>query len=105
MTELPQFGDDIIEILHEYGEVLAQVGRWLSFDEVELLPAGVEPGAPKPKVGPVIPSHQAEWSFVELEGMVEIVDVDGHMVNGERFHDGILADQQKRVGVELETTG
>jgi hypothetical protein len=88
----PQLGDDTVEIVDAHGEVLTQVGRCLSLDEMELLLADVEPSTRKPKVGAILAPDQPESAFVVRQGRVEIVNVDGDMMDGEGFHDGILAD-------------
>ena len=41
-------------------------------------------------------SDQAESTFVERQGFIEVVDVDGNMVDSEGFHNGILADLEVR---------
>ena len=92
----PQLGDDGIEIVDAHGEVLAEVGRRRSLEEVDLLVADVEPSTSKAKVGPIIPPDQAQSTFVERQGFIEVVDVDGNMVDSEGFHNGILADLEVR---------
>jgi hypothetical protein len=92
VTVSPHLGYDSVEIVHAHGEVLAHVRRCLSLDEMELLITDVEPSTPKPKVRSIIASEQPEGAFVERQRLVEIADVDGDVMDGEGFHDGILAD-------------
>jgi hypothetical protein len=93
----PQLSDDGIEIIDAHGEVLAEVGRSRSLEEMNLLVADVEPSTSKAKVGPIIPPDQAQSAFVERQGFIEVVHVDGNMVDSEGFHNDILADREVRV--------
>lgn len=86
-SPLAQLGDRGVEVGDQQGEVLAEACRRLAFDEVDLLPPGVQPGAPEPEVGPVVAGFQAEDIGVEAQSRLHVVDVDGHMVDCQWTHD------------------
>jgi hypothetical protein len=82
-SELGHQGRNIAE---RQCEVLPQVVRWLGFDEMDLLAAGVQPCAPEAEVGPVGAYLQAENVDVESERGVDVIDVDRHVVQTYESH-------------------
>jgi hypothetical protein len=95
-ASLPQLGDSRRQVLDEDGKVLAEVGRWLGLDEVDLLVAGVEPCSAKTEVGPIGPQAKTEHLGVEGDRGGNVADVDGDMMDGESGHALILARQRRR---------
>jgi hypothetical protein len=67
-------------------EVLSPVLGGRGLDEMDLLVASVQPGAPEAEVGPVGAHPQAEHLDVEGECRVDVVDVDRHVVNPDQSH-------------------
>ena len=92
-VDLPfaQLGNGGVEIVDENREVLALVGRRVALDEMQLLTSGVEPRAGEAEVGPVLARREAEGVDVEPQRGVDVVDGEGHMVDGDGFHDRSLS--------------
>ena len=88
----PQLRDGVVEADDQEGEVLAETRRGSALDQVDLLPAGVEPRSAEPEVGPVGAGLEAEHIGVEAERGVDIGDVDGHVVHSKGSHDPSLPD-------------
>jgi hypothetical protein len=82
----PELGHQGRNIAERQCEVLPQVVRWLGFDEMDLLAAGVQPCAPEAEVGPVGAYLQAENVDVESERGVDVIDVDRHVVQTYESH-------------------
>src|ERR1700728_2786421 len=72
---------DVAQVVVEQGEVLAHVVRGRQLNEVDLLAAGVEPGAGDAEVGPVVALGQAQDLGVEGEGRRHVGDVEGDVVD------------------------
>jgi hypothetical protein len=88
----PQLVDGSVEVVDEQGEVLAPGRGRRRVDEVNLLGAGIEPGTADAKVrGAVLALRQPEDADVERESGVDVVDVDGDVVDGEGTHPTSLA--------------
>ena len=81
-----QLVDHPVEVVHEDREVLAEVGRNASLDEVQLRRPEVDPGATDAEVGPVPADRAPEDIGVEGHALGRVGDVEGHMVDGERLH-------------------
>src|SRR5689334_9923540 len=88
-----ELADAGVEVGDENGEVLAVAGGHLAFDEMDLLPAGVEPGATKTEVRPVGSSAQPENVDIEVERGIDVVHIDRHVVHCERFHSGKITSR------------
>ncbi len=88
---VPQLGDGGIEIGDRHREVLTELRRRRGLDEVHLLVAGIEPGATEAERRPVAALGQPEHVDVEPPRRLHVVDVDGHVVQPERFHGVSLA--------------
>ena len=93
-----QLGHRGVEVLDLQGEVLAHPRRRGALDQVDLLATGVEPGPSEREVGPVAAGHEAEHARVEPEGRLDVVDVDGHVMDGERSHHPSLSPTAVRRG-------
>src|SRR3954468_23087604 len=85
-TSLPELTHDLIEVVDQDGEVLPLPPRHLALDEVDLLPAGVEPRATELEVRPVVTGGQSEDLGIEGDGSRHVVDVDRDMMNGDWLH-------------------
>ncbi len=83
---VPELGHHGRNVAERQCEVLPQVVRWLGFDEMDLLAAGVQPGTPEAEVGPVAAYLQAEGVDVESKRRVDIIDVDRHVVQTYQSH-------------------
>lgn len=90
----PQLGHGVIEIVHEQGEVLAETSRRLPLDQVDLLVPGVEPGPAEGKVGPIAPPLEPEDVAIEPHARLDVVDIDGHVMNRNWSHPTILSIQR-----------
>ena len=66
--------------------MLAEAGGRCRLDQVELLATGVEPGAAEAEVGAVGAGRETENVDVEPQGGVNVVDVQGNVVNGQGAH-------------------
>lgn len=82
----PELGHQLRNVAERQCEVLPQVVRWLGFDEMDLLAAGVQPCPPEAEVGPVGAYLQAENVDVESERGVDVIDVDRHVVQTYESH-------------------
>jgi hypothetical protein len=97
----PKIRDRLIDVLDAHREVLSQVRRRRTTDEVHLLTAGVEPRTGEAEVGAVGALHQPEDVDVEGQRGLDIVDVDRHVVDcrgahGQRVALGVRAAQPGR---------
>ena len=82
----PQLTHHPVQVVDQQGEVLAPARGRLALDEVDLLPAGVQPRALHSQLGPVLPPGQAEHVGVEAHGLVDVGHVDGHVMHGQGSH-------------------
>ena len=64
-ASIPQLRDGGADVGYLHREVLAEVGRRRSFDEVELLTAEVDPSAAEPEIGSIGAEGAAEDVGVE----------------------------------------
>ena len=74
------------EVVDQQREVLPERGRGPALDQVELLATGVEPRTSEPERGPVGAWLQAQHLRVEVQRLVDVGDVDRHVVDSERSH-------------------
>jgi hypothetical protein len=88
----PELRDGRTEVVDEQCEVLAACCWRRRVDQVDLLVAGIEPGTIHAEIGgPVLPLRKPEDVDVEDKGGIDVVDVDGHVMDGERSHSTSLA--------------
>src|SRR5215213_3315582 len=82
-----QLGHGSIEVVDPQRQVLAPVdgGRW-DLHQVDLVVAGLDPGPREPEVGPV-ERGEPELVDVELQRRLQLVDVDGDVVQPGGLHD------------------
>src|SRR6202020_2904720 len=83
--------DGRVEIGHRQREVLAQRRRRVRLDEVDLLPASVEPGPAEAEVRPVGALGQAEYPGVEVQRRRDVTDVERDMVQPVWSHNPSVA--------------
>lgn len=94
-TPVTQLGHRGLEVVDLKGEVLAEIGRRLPLDQMDLLAAGVEPGAAEGKVGAVSPRLEAEDIAVEAECGLDVVDVEGDVMDSQGTHPAIVAQGRR----------
>jgi hypothetical protein len=81
-----QLSEDVLQVVHPQRQVLAAVDRGLGgLHEVDLAGARLQPRAREVERWPV-QDAEAEAVDVEPEGLVEVVDVDGHVVDAGGLH-------------------
>lgn len=71
--------------------MLAEAGGRLSLDQMDLLAAGVEPGTTEGEVGSVRSRLEAEDVAVEAERSLDVVDVEGNVMDSHGSHPAILS--------------
>ena len=88
----PELVDGGVEVVDEQREVLAAGRGRRRVDQVDLLDAGVEPDTVDAEVRRPVPAL-GQPQDVDIEGDcgIDVVDVDGDMVDGERLHPTSLA--------------
>lgn len=92
----PELVDGGVEVVDEQREVLAAGRGRRRMDQVDLLDAGVEPDTGDAEVGgPVLALRQPEDVDIEGDRGVDVVDIDGHVVDGERVHPTSLASSAR----------
>ena len=92
-TATSKLGNGGVEIGDLDGEVLAVVLGYLTLDQVDLLPAEIQPGATEREVGPVRSDCQAEHAGVELDAFGRIAHIDRHVMNPDRLHRSSLPSE------------
>ena len=83
---VPELADDAVEVLDPEGEVLPAVGGNGGLQQMELLARRVEPRSSDAEVRAVGPAGHAEHIDVEVDGRVDVGDVDPHVVHAEQLH-------------------
>src|SRR6202790_579677 len=82
----PKLGHHGVEIADPNGEVLAQVAGDRGLEEMDLLSPEVDPGAGQSEVGTIGAQLTPEDAGVEGHRLGHVRHVDGHVMDGERFH-------------------
>jgi hypothetical protein len=84
----PQLGDHPAQVVHPDGEVLPEGFGRGPLDQVDLAAGGadIEPRSPEAEIGAVGAGGQAEPAHVEVEGGLDVVDVDRNMVYAAGLH-------------------
>ncbi len=96
---LPEIGDGAVEVVDQQGEVLAERGRSLGLEQVDLLATSVEPRPTEPEVRSVRAGAKAQHLRVEGQRRVDVVHVDRHVVHSEWSHEPSLAlSETERAG-------
>src|SRR4051794_9457413 len=85
-ASLAQLADGRSEVGDQKCEVLAVTPGGLPGDGGAFLAAGVEPPPADAELRPIAAAVQPQDVDVELEGGVDVVDVDRHVVHGQRLH-------------------
>ena len=88
-------------------EVLTDVRRYGSFEEMDLLVSEIDPRAGDPQVWAVVPQRSAEQVGVEARCLIDITDVDGDVVDGQWFHENKSprSDEELLVSARLSPSG
>jgi hypothetical protein len=86
-----QLGDARVDVGDLEGEVLTDV-RWRRCgDQMHLLTSDIEPRAADAELGAVIAGRQAQHFDVEAQRLVDIVDIDRHVMDRDRVHEVSVA--------------
>ena len=89
VTAMPlraELGDARVDVGDLESEVLTDVRRRGRTDEVHLLASDVEPRASDAEIGAIASGRQAQHVDIEAQRLVDVVDVDRHVMDSDRLH-------------------
>ena len=85
-TLFSQLSNDPREVDKCQCKVLTSVLGRRPFDEVDLLPASVEPSPAEAEVRPIRTGLESENANIERKCSLDVIDIDRHVMDAKRFH-------------------